>query len=138
MDPNSVPRQRIALIAHDGRKDRLLDWVTRHRDVLVHHDLIATGTTGSQVEEVLRAPVRKLLSGPEGGDQQIGALIAERQVDILIFFWDPMAAQPHDPDVKALLRIGVLYDIAMASNETTANLLVTGLLTKPQLVEQRA
>ena len=96
--------------------------------------MIATGTTGSQVEEVLGAPVRKLLSGPKGGDQQIGALTAEGQVDILIFFWDPMAAQPHDPDVKALLRIGVLYDIAMASNETTADLLVTGLLTKPELV----
>ncbi|HLL95534.1 MAG TPA: methylglyoxal synthase [Spirosoma sp.] len=132
----SIPRQRIALIAHDGCKEQLIDWVTEHSDTLVSHDLIATGTTGEQVEEVLNAPVRKLLSGPKGGDQQIGALIAEGQVDILIFFWDPMAAQPHDPDVKALLRIGVLYDIAMASNLKTANLLVTGLLTKPELVDK--
>ncbi|MDB5239949.1 MAG: methylglyoxal synthase [Spirosoma sp.] len=132
----AIPRQRIALIAHDGCKEQLINWVTEHRDILASHDLIATGTTGDQVEEVLKAPVRKLLSGPKGGDQQIGALIAEEQVDVLIFFWDPMAAQPHDPDVKALLRIGVLYDIAMASNQTTANLLVTGLLTKPELVDK--
>lgn len=132
----AIPRQRIALIAHDGCKEQLINWVTEHHDTLASHDLIATGTTGDQVEEVLKAPVRKLLSGPKGGDQQIGALIAEGQVDILIFFWDPMAAQPHDPDVKALLRIGVLYDIAMASNQKTANLLVTGLLTKPELVDK--
>lgn len=135
MDARDIPRKRIALIAHDGCKDHLLNWVTDHRDVLIHHDLIATGTTGEQAEKALNRPVRKLLSGPKGGDQQIGALIAEGQVDVLIFFWDPMAAQPHDPDVKALLRIGVLYDIAMASNLTTANLLVTGLLAKPELAE---
>lgn len=136
MNPAAIPRKRIALIAHDGCKEQLINWVNEHRDTLVHHDLLATGTTGDKVEDALGAPVRKLLSGPKGGDQQIGALIAERQVDILIFFWDPMAAQPHDPDVKALLRIGVLYDIAMASNQTTADLLVTGLLTKPELVDQ--
>lgn len=136
MSPDAIPRQRIALIAHDGRKEMLLDWVKKHRATLVHHDLVATGTTGEQAEATLGTPVRKLLSGPEGGDQQMGALIAEGKVDILIFFWDPMAAQPHDPDVKALLRIGVLYNIAMASNETTADLLVTGLLTNPQLVNE--
>jgi len=135
MHPTEIPRKRIALIAHDGRKELLLNWVKRHREVLVHHELMATGTTGTQVEEALGTPVRKLLSGPKGGDQQMGALIAEEQVDMLIFFWDPMAAQPHDPDVKALLRIGVLYNIAMASNETTADLLVAGLLTKPELTD---
>jgi methylglyoxal synthase len=136
MKPDSIPRQRIALIAHDGCKDQLIKWVTEHRAILVQHELIATGTTGEQIEAVLGAPVRKMLSGPKGGDQQIGGLIAEGKVDILIFYWDPMAAQPHDPDVKALLRIGVLYDIAMACSQTTADLLVTGLLTRPELVKQ--
>ncbi|GAA4418019.1 methylglyoxal synthase [Nibrella viscosa] len=128
MDIETGHRKRIALIAHDARKDELVNWVTEHRDTLLRHELLATGTTGRLVEEALQTPVHKLLSGPLGGDLQIGALIAEGQVDVLIFFWDPLAAQPHDPDIKALLRVGVLYNIPTASNEATANLILTGLL----------
>lgn len=123
-----LPRKRIAIVAHDNRKAELMDWAHDNRDMLTRNQLFGTGTTGKMLEEALNLPVTKLLSGPLGGDQQIGAMIAENRVDMLIFFWDPMAAQPHDPDIKALLRLGVVWNIPMACNRATADFLLTSPL----------
>ena len=120
--------KRIALIAHDNKKDDLLEWVQFNRVTLSKHVLYATGTTGKMLEKELGIPVIKMLSGPLGGDQQIGARIAEQEIDIMIFFWDPMTAQPHDVDVKALLRMSVLYNVAVACNKASADFLVTSPL----------
>ena len=121
-------RKRIALIAHDNRKLDLLDWARFNRGTLSRHELYGTGTTGGLVEAEIGVPVHRFLSGPLGGDQQIGAAIAEGRVDIVIFFWDPLQSQPHDVDVKALLRIAVVHDCPIACNRATADFLLSSPL----------
>ncbi len=106
----------------------MIQWAEHNKVTLARHELFATGTTGSLIEEKLDRPVKKLLSGPLGGDQQIGAMIAEGQIDVLIFFWDPMESQPHDSDVKALLRIGVTWNVPCASDRSAADFLMTSPL----------
>jgi methylglyoxal synthase len=121
-------RKRIALVAHDNRKEDLLEWALYNRGSLAEHDLLSTGTTGRRVSEALDLPVTRLLSGPLGGDQQIGSRIAEGDIDLLIFFWDPLEPLPHDPDIKALLRIAVLYNIPTACNRATADFVISSPL----------
>ena len=118
--------KRIALVAHDHRKPELIHWAETHQSLLLPHQWICTGTTGQQLQEALpQANIERLASGPLGGDQQLGARIAQEEVDMLIFLWDPMSAQPHDVDVKALLRLAVVYNLPTASNLATANALLS-------------
>ena len=117
--------KRIAMVAHDNKKHDLLEWAEYNKPALANHELIATGTTGKLLEESLDRPVKKLLSGPLGGDQQIGAMIANGEIDMMFFFWDPMEAQPHDSDVKALLRLCVAWNIPMACDRATADFIMT-------------
>lgn len=121
--------KNIALIAHDNLKTQMVEWVRTHHTKLSHCNLFATGTTGQRISEELKIEISRFKSGPLGGDQQIGAGIAEGKIDAVIFFWDPLAPHPHDVDVKALLRIAVVYDIPMACNLATANLLIQSLVT---------
>lgn len=130
--------KRIALVAHDNRKKDLVEWVEWNHEILIRHHLICTGTTGTLIDEAIRKKLdlkdtrryqmTKLKSGPLGGDQQLGAMIAESQVDLMIFLWDPMEPQPHDVDVKALLRIAVLYNIPIANNRATADFIISSSL----------
>lgn len=126
-------QKNIALIAHDHRKKYLVEWALKNKGLLGGHFLCGTGTTAALIAEETGLPVRPYKSGPLGGDQQIGAMIVEGKVDFMIFFWDPLTSQPHDPDVKALLRIAVLYDIPVAMNASTADYLLTSPLMDQEL-----
>lgn len=120
--------KHIALVAHDGKKKEIVEWAEKHKEVLKKHFLCGTGTTAKLIAEKTGLPVRAFNSGPLGGDQQIGARIVEGNIDFIIFLWDPLESQPHDPDVKALLRIAVVYDIPIANNLATADFLLESRL----------
>jgi methylglyoxal synthase len=127
-------KKKIALVAHDARKQDLLEWVTFNVETLREHELYATGTTGQFIAEETGLDVRRFRSGPLGGDMQLGAAIAENELDILVFFWDPMTPHPHDVDVKALLRVSVLYNVPTACNRATADFVISSPLLKEDYV----
>lgn len=121
-------RRRVALVADDNKKPDLLEWAKFNRAILAEHDLYGTGTTGGLLQAQLDLPVTKFQSGPLGGDQQLGSRIAEGEIDLVLFFWDPLEPQPHDPDVRALLRIAVVWNIPIACNRATADYLISSPL----------
>lgn len=129
METHTIKAQkRIALVAHDNRKEVLAEWAVKNEKILKRHFLCGTGTTAKLITERTGLPVKAYRSGPLGGDQKIGSLIAELGIDVLIFFWDPLTSQPHDPDVKALLRIAVLYNIPVAMDRATADFILSSKL----------
>ena len=117
-------KMTIALIAHDNKKAAIVNWALKNKETLAKYDLCGTGTTAKLISEATDLNVKRYLSGPLGGDKQIGAKVAEKKIDMVIFFWDPLESQPHDPDVKALLRIAVVYDIPIATNKATADYVI--------------
>lgn len=125
MAVHTARQKRIALVAHDNMKPQMLDWALRHKEELSQHVLVGTGTTGKLVQENTGLVVERLRSGPLGGDQQLGARISDELIDVLLFFWDPLEPQPHDPDIKALLRIAVVWNIPVACNPTTADFILS-------------
>jgi methylglyoxal synthase len=128
MFESTPQRKMIGLVAHDNKKRDLIEWAVYNSQLLLRHDLVATGTTGTLLEEALGVGIRKLQSGPLGGDQQLGALIADGEVDFLVFFWDPLEQQPHDPDVKALLRIAIVWNIPVACDRASADFMISSPL----------
>jgi methylglyoxal synthase len=122
------PDKKIALVAHDNKKQDLVEWAKFNRDLLAHHEVFATGTTGVMLERELGFEITKLQSGPLGGDQQVGAMIVNGEIDFLIFFWDPLEPMPHDPDVKALLRMAAVWNIPIACNRATADFMISSPL----------
>jgi methylglyoxal synthase len=122
------PDKRIALVAHDNKKQDLVEWAKFNRDLLAHHEVYATGTTGDMLEKELGFEITKLQSGPLGGDQQVGAMISNDEINFLIFFWDPLEPMPHDPDVKALLRMAAVWNIPIACNRASADFMISSPL----------
>jgi len=135
---NDIKKQKhIALVAHDGKKIQLINWIKANRELLSNHFLCGTGTTARLIIEETSLPIMAYESGPLGGDQQIGASIVEGKIDFMIFFWDPLSSQPHDPDVKALLRIAVLYDIPVAMNASTADFLLKSSYMDEEYIREK-